>query len=244
MMRKNNITKFIILLITDNPTIKQSLTEYYIEKPEVLEISSEEENYINRIKQVKPKIIIVDTETKSIDALHICKNIRKKYRIPQIIISKDMDNAHLSPFIKVPVQDFMSMPLSPEVLYMRVRALITNRKRRNANQIERNGKIFLNRSKKKIIINGKVLDFTPKEFRLLRFLFRNKGKVLSRDSILTHVWGINSYVIDRNVDVYIGRVRKKLSKYLEDDYIITKPSFGYMMKEMNKKNRPTEKSDQ
>jgi two-component system alkaline phosphatase synthesis response regulator PhoP len=59
----------------------------------------------------------------------------------------------------------------------------------------------------------------------------NKGRVLSRDSILNHVWGYDSYVIDRNVDVYVGYIRKKLGN--EQEYIKTVPSFGYMMEDLS-----------
>jgi two-component system alkaline phosphatase synthesis response regulator PhoP len=96
--------------------------------------------------------------------------------------------------------------------------------------ILKNGELTIDNMKKQVSLNEKLISVSPKEFRLLRYLIENKGRVLSRTSILNHVWGYNSYVIDRNVDVYVGYIRKKLGN--KKEYIKTVPSFGYMMEDL------------
>jgi DNA-binding response OmpR family regulator len=138
--------------------------------------------------------------------------------------------AHINKFLKVPVDDFLVKPIKPDMLYLRIKNLITDSIQ--GKEIIKNKDLVIDNRKKQVFLNKQQIDVSPKEYRLLKYLTENKGKVLSRNAILNHVWGYDSYVIDRNVDVYIGYLRKKLKQKEREGLIKTVPSFGYMM--MNK----------
>lgn len=96
-----------------------------------------------------------------------------------------------------------------------------------------NGDIRMDERTKEVTVLGTPIPLTPREYRLLRTLLVNKGRVLSREKLLNMVWGFDAYVVDRNVDVYIGYLRNKLRKALKRSFIKTLPTFGYMMEDLN-----------
>ena len=124
--------------------------------------------------------------------------------------------------------DYMTKPLSLRELHARIKALL----RRPAAYEEtsstmRAGPIQLNTETREVSINDQVIDLTKTEFNLLRFFIANEGKVFSRDQILDAVWGINTYLGDRTVDVHILRLRKILKRHQLDQLVITVRGAGY-----------------
>lgn len=223
--------KLSILLITNSTALSRVISNYLEEKNIVVKTSSDEDDYIKKIQRDQPDIIITDADTENIQAQTICKELRRRFpHISQIVIAKSNEFAHINKFVKIPVDDFVIKPISPSILYLRIKRLC--KKNTNGNEIFRNGELTVDNVKKQVYINGEQVEVSPKEFRLLRYLVANKGKVLSRNNILNHVWGYDSYVIDRNVDVYVGYIRRKLDGKEKKEYIKTVPSFGYMMENL------------
>jgi DNA-binding response OmpR family regulator len=148
-------------------------------------------------------------------------------------LAKSPELAHINKYLKIPVQDFVVKPIIPATLYLRIKKILDTTSR---GETINNGELVVEDKKKMVQIKGVALSLTPREYRLLRYLVANKGRVLSRQSILNHVWGYDSYVIDRNVDVYIGYISRKLSKIDKKEYIKTIPSFGYMLVDLEKES--------
>lgn len=220
-----------VLLITNSPALYRMTSDFLEDKGIDLRKSSDEEDYVKKIQRNQPDLIIIDSNTKNIGADAICKELKRKFpRISQIAITKSEEAAHINKFLKVPVDDFVVKPVSPSILYLRIKNLFKDRIKDK--EILENGRLVIDNVKKQVLFNGEPVKVSPKEFRLLRYMVENKGRVLSRSSILNHVWGYDSYVIDRNVDVYVGYIRTKLDKKEKKEYIKTVPSFGYMMEDL------------
>jgi DNA-binding response OmpR family regulator len=222
--------KLSTLLITNSSALCRITSEYLYDKGIEVQRCTDEDDYIKKIQRNQPDLVLIDSDTKNIKAESICHDIKQRFpRIKQIVVAKSEEAAHINKFLKIPIDDFVVKPLSPSILYLRVRNIF--KEAIKDKERLQNGKLVIDNIKKEILLNNKVIKVSPKEYRLLRYLMENKGRVLSRDSILNHVWGYDSYVIDRNVDVYVGYIRKKLGN--EQEYIKTVPSFGYMMEDLS-----------
>lgn len=221
-----------VLLISNSTALSRMLSNYLEEKNITVTVVGDEEDFIKKIQREQPDLVITDANTKNIKANTICKEIKRKFpHIFQIAITKSSEAAHINKFLKVPVDDFVVKPISPSILYLRIKNIFKEHREENE-ALLRNGKLTIDNLKKQVYLDSEPIKVSPKEFRLLRYLVENKGRVLSRSSILNHVWGYDSYVIDRNVDVYVGYIRKKLDNEKKEEYIKTVPSFGYMMENL------------
>jgi two-component system alkaline phosphatase synthesis response regulator PhoP len=227
-----NMPKISALLITNSTALCKMTSNFLGEKGIDVRNCTDEDDYIKRIQRNQPDLVIIDADTEAIKAEAICKDIKRRFpRVFQIAVTKSEEAAHIKKFIKVPVDDFVVKPVSPSILYLRIKNIFKDHMKDK--EILKNGDLEIDNVKKQVFLNGVQIEVSPKEFRLLRYLVENKGRVLSRNAILNHVWGYDSYVIDRNVDVYVGYIRKKLEGKKKSEYIKTVPSFGYMMKNLS-----------
>ena len=147
--------------------------------------------------------------------------------IPIIFITaKDTENDTITGF-NLGADDYISKPFSLREVIMRVKAVL----RRTAGvqikeeeQLQYKG-LVINIPQKKVTIDGEETSLTKKEFEILLLLVQNKGRVFSREDILTRIWSDEVYVLDRTIDVNITRLRKKIGSY--GKYIVTRLGYGY-----------------
>ncbi|MBD3362860.1 response regulator [Candidatus Dojkabacteria bacterium] len=221
------MNKLGVLLISNNKSLAELLVKYLSEN-NIKCIHATEENFLNQAQSKQPDIFLVDDELEQIDSLFVCKRLSKKFPyIPQILVTSKKDVGYINKYLKAGVKDFEAKPVNPETLLLRINK--NTKKSTSVRDSLENGDLFVKGKKKKILYKQQEIKFTPKEYRLVRYFIQNRGKVLSRNKILNHVWGFDTHVIDRNVDVYVGYVRKKLDKVAGKKFIKTIPSFGYMM---------------
>lgn len=219
-----------IILSTKNKNLENSIKDYLTKENFIVIISEEDSSVIKRIQKEQPDVAVIDIDRISVQPEYICRKINKKFpRIPQIIITNSNDIAHIRNLLSIPIDDFLIKPVDPKLLKLRIlNALDKNQQSKKTYKL---GKLKIDDTIKKVKMNNKEVELTPREYQLLKYLVSNRGKVLSRKSILNHVWGYDSFVIDRNVDVYIGYLRKKLGDNKSGEIIKTVPSFGYMIDE-------------
>lgn len=224
---------FTALLISSNKNLIRLITDKFVTNGAEVQTTNERKDLTRKIQRIQPDILIVDANTEKIEAVSICEDLKKRFsHIPQVVLTKSKDLAHVTKFVNIPVEDFLPKPINPGILYARTRSVL--QKGLSQKDVLKNGKLRIDENKKKVFYDEKEIDLTPKEYRLLRYMLVNKGQVLNRESILNHVWGYDSYVVDRNVDVYVGYLRKKLKDKKNQDYIKTVPTFGYLMKDLDK----------
>ena len=124
--------------------------------------------------------------------------------------------------------DYVRKPFSTKELISRINAVLRRLNvASNDNDIVRAGKITIDTTQHRILIDQQNVDFSPTEFKLLYFLMSHPDRVFARDQLLDNVWGNQVYVEDRTVDVHIRRLRKVLENYNCDDYINTVRGVGY-----------------
>ncbi len=220
----------LVMVIEDEEALSMLLS-YNLEKEgyEVATVSNGL-NAVSEVERLLPSVIILDWMLPEISGVEICKIIRSKpdiKTIPIIMLTAKSQEEDKIKGLSAGADDYVTKPFSVPELMARVK---TNMRR--APLFEEKEKtlafedIFMDLVERKVKRGDNYLHLSPTEFRLLKMLIREPGKVFSREVLLKSVWGENIFVESRTVDVHIRRLRKSLNKY-GPNYIRTVRANGY-----------------
>ncbi|MFA6540789.1 MAG: response regulator transcription factor [Bacteroidota bacterium] len=186
----------------------------------------------------KPDLILLDIMMPEMDGLEVVRSLKKNSataNIPVIFLTAKSAEIDEVVGLELGADDYITKPVSIPKLIARIK--LTLRKRSSSRKedaepsdIMKHGILEINRSHYKVFVNKKEVFFPKKEFEVLSFLVKNSGKVVTRETLLSQIWGSDVYVIDRTVDVHIRKIREKLGS--NADYIDTIKGVGYRMKEI------------
>ena len=177
---------------------------------------SDAESFYRFLEEKIPDLIILDLMLPDADGLEICKYLKKEDRfssIPIIMLTAKGDETDKILGLEFGADDYVTKPFSPRELIARVKAVL--RRRWN---VEESGKLgvggilIIDTEKYEVFVEGKRVELTTTEFRILKLLLSKKSKVFSRDDILDYLWGHEKIVLDRTIDVHIKHLRDKLGK--------------------------------
>lgn len=219
-----------ILIVDDEILIRKVIKEYCIlENYEVVEA----ENGIDAIEKIKHDnidLIVLDVMMPKLDGLSAFKEIKKIKNIPTIVLSARSEEFDKLTGFELGIDDYVTKPFSPNELMARIKAVLKRSKNIEDSYIYEDLKIdTLGRV---VTIDNKEVKLTPKEYELLNYFIENKGIALSREQLLTKVWGYNFFGDDRTVDTHIKMLRNNLGKYR--NLIVTVRGVGYKYNEEKK----------
>jgi two-component system alkaline phosphatase synthesis response regulator PhoP len=222
-----------ILVVEDDRDIGD-LVRRYLEKADyVVELLSSGREALRALAERPPDLLILDLMLPQVDGLDICRAARAGAHtaaIPIIMLTARAEESERIVGLELGADDYMAKPFSPSELVARVRALLRRAHRQPAAASTlAYGSIVMDAERHTVSSNGKDVFLTAKEFLLLEYLLRHKGRVLSRDLLLTDVWGYKYTGGTRTVDVHVRRLREKLSSL--GDAIVTVKQFGYKLLE-------------
>ena len=172
-------------------------------------------------------LIVMDVMMPELDGFSAAAEIKKISPIPVLMLSargEEYDKIH---GFELGADDYVVKPFSPKELMLRVHAIM-NRVRPAAaqpRQVESFGGLSVDFSARVVTVDGQRVELSPKEYELLSYLVQNKGLALTREMILTHVWGYDFYGDDRTLDTHIKLLRRRLGPY--SGYIVTLRGVGY-----------------
>lgn len=178
----------------------------------------------------KPHLVLMDVGLPFYDGYHWCREIRKASKVPVIFISSADDNMNIIMAMSMGGDDFVTKPFSLEVLTAKVQALL----RRTydfggpAETLEHKGAV-LDLDAGSLYADGKRVELTKNEYRILKTLMENKGKTVSREALMNRLWETDSYVDDNTLTVNMTRLRKKLAEAGFPGFITTKKGIGYLI---------------
>ena len=178
----------------------------------------------------KPLLILLDLMLPGVSGIEICKTLRNNYKtkdIPVIMLTAKSEEADIILGLELGADDYVTKPFSPRQLLARVKAVLRRFSEKPPERLIRVGTLEIDTGRHLVAVNKKPVDLTSREYSLLKFLSESSGRVLSRESILNHVWGLDAAIeVDsRVVDKHIGELRKKLGT--AGQWILTVKSFGY-----------------
>jgi len=235
----------LVMVIEDEEAISLLLS-YNLEKEGYdVAVVSNGLNAVSEVERLMPSVILLDWMLPEISGVEICKLIRSKpdiKNIPIIMLTAKSQEEDKVKGLGAGADDYVTKPFSIPELMARVK---TNMRRAPLVEEKEKTLIFeditVDLVERKVKRGENYLHLSPTEFRLLRMLIKEPGKVFSRDVLLKSVWGENIYVESRTVDVHIRRLRKSLNKY-GPDYIRTVRSNGYSLdKKASNEDIQTEK---
>jgi DNA-binding response OmpR family regulator len=173
-------------------------------------------------------LILLDVMMSGITGFKVANVIRKekKLEVPIIFLTAKTDENDILTGFNVGADDYISKPFSVKEIIARIKAIM----KRGTKTVNEESQISfkdlkINTKKKEITINGQIVNFTRKEYEILLLLMKNMGHYISREEILKNIWNYDVIVTDRNVDVNIARMRKKIGEYSEN--IKGKSGYGY-----------------
>jgi two-component system alkaline phosphatase synthesis response regulator PhoP len=222
-----------ILLIEDEEALRMTLTDRLVAEGYSVDCAADGEEGSRKVSEIACDLIVLDVMLPRKNGLDVCREIRQAGMItPILILTARSHTVDKVVGLKLGADDYLTKPFEMSELMARVEALLRRSPNKAASasapqscQIDDLRIDFRGTS---VTRNGEIVNLSAREFQLLRYFVEHRGATLSRDELLTQVWGYNAETFTRTVDVHVATLRQKL----EDDpkqprFILTVPGLGY-----------------
>lgn len=211
-----------ILICDDEELIRNVIKEYCaLEKYEVVEAENGKEAILKMDKDID--LIIMDIMMPEMDGFSAYKKIRESYNTPAIMLSARGEEYDKLLGFELGIDDYVTKPFSPKELIARIKAITKRNKQNEDKFIYQN--LIIDYLGHVVYINDQKLPLTPKEYELLAYFVKNKNIALTREQLLSNVWGYDFFGDDRTIDTHVKMLRNNLKEYR--DLITTVRSVGY-----------------
>ena len=215
-----------ILVVDDELRVRDLIKKYA--KFEGYEVS-EASNGLQALELCKSHdfdIIIMDVMMPELDGFSACKEIKKIKPIPVLMLSARGEEYDKLFGFELGIDDYVVKPFSPKEVMARLNVIIKRHTARTARESDyKFGGLEIDVAGRNVFVDGKKADMTPKEYDLLFYMVKNQSIALSRDKLLSEVWGYDFFGDDRTVDTHIKMLRSSLGPYR--NYIVTLRGLGY-----------------
>jgi two-component system, OmpR family, alkaline phosphatase synthesis response regulator PhoP len=220
-----------ILVVEDDADIAELIRHYLQRAGHAVERLESGRDVLPHLRRDVPDLIILDLMLPGLDGLMVCQAVRSEPRtaaVPIIMLTARADESDRIVGLELGADDYVTKPFSPKELVARVAALLRRTERRApAERVLRYGPIVIDADRHVVTVDDREVRLTAKEFLLLQYLILHRGRVLSRDLLLTDVWGYQYTGGTRTVDVHVRRLREKLPVLA--GAIETVKQFGYKL---------------
>ncbi len=230
-----------ILVVEDDPDIAELLRHYLERASHDVEVLTQGQEAIPRLRERRPDLVILDRMLPGVDGLEICRLIRVSPALadlPVMMVTARAEESDRIVGLEVGADDYITKPFSAKEVVARVHALLRRSSRAAiaaqaaapaiTGRVLEYGDIRVDLEQHVVSLEGREVRLTAKEFLLLQYFLEHRGRVLSRDLMLTDVWGYQYTGGSRTVDVHVRRLREKLPVLI--DAIETVKQFGYKLK--------------
>jgi two-component system alkaline phosphatase synthesis response regulator PhoP len=222
-----------VLVVEDSPDIADLITHYLQRAGHEADRLASGATAVRHARKTTPDLIILDLMLPDVDGFEICQALRHDSAtaaIPIIMLTALADEADRVRGLELGADDYVAKPFSPKELTARVAALLRRVQRSAAPaKVLRHGPLTMDLDRHVVHLGGHEVRLTAKEFVLLQYLIEHRGRVLSRDLLLTDVWGYQYTGGTRTVDVHVRRLREKLP--ILATAISTIKQFGYRLED-------------
>ncbi len=215
-----------VLLVEDEPSIG-ALVRSYLERQhyDVVWVRSGEEA-LAELTRHQVRIVVLDVGLPGMDGFDVCRDIRRRSRVPIVMLTARDEEPDRVAGLEIGADDYITKPFSPRELAARIKAILRRSEQVADNVTLEHASIVLDRDAREVTVEGDIVELTAKEFDLLGCLMENPGIVLSRDTLLDRVWGMDFPGGTRTVDVHVAQVRRKIGL---PDLIRTVRGAGYKL---------------
>jgi two-component system phosphate regulon response regulator PhoB len=187
-----------------------------------------------RLRETVPDLVLLDWMLPGLSGIELCRRIRQRaetQRLPVIMLTARGEESERVRGLATGADDYVVKPFSVPELVARVRALLRRASPERVASLLEAGDLMLDRETRRVRRSGRELHLGPTEFRMLEFLMERSGREFTRSQLLDGVWGMDTEIDERTVDVHVGRLRKALNRPRERDPIRTVRGAGYSFDE-------------
>ena len=226
-MEKNTQAESLKILVVDDESRMRKLVKDFLTKKgfTVIEAGDGEEA-VDKFFEVKDiALIILDVMMPKMDGWQVCREIRQYSKVPIIMLTAKSDEKDELQGFDLGVDEYITKPFSPKILVARVEAILRRSNVLAADDTMEAGGIELNKAAHEVLIDGKSVELSYKEFELLAYFMSNQGVALSRERILNNVWNYDYFGDARTIDTHVKKLRSKLGA--KGEYIKTIWGMGY-----------------
>lgn len=218
------------ILIVDDETPILDAVSYALRKDGFkVFVAMNAEACLRAFREEKPDLVVLDVMLPSASGFEVCQRIRATNDTPIILLTAKVEERDRVHGLEIGADDYVTKPFSVRELIARIKAIL--RRRESATTIGEKieiGGLSIDESRHEALLDGQILELSPKEFALLSFLAKNSGLVFSRQTLLDRVWGQDAFVDERTIDVHVSWLRGKIeSKPSQPERLITVRGVGY-----------------
>ena len=219
-----------IFLVEDDAVIANAVAAHIRSWGYEAVVAEDFEHVMTEFAACSPHLVLLDISLPFFNGFHWCSRIREVSRVPVVFLSSASDNMNIVMAMNMGGDDFIAKPFDLNVLTAKVQAILrrTYEFGGQTELLEHRGAI-LNLSDGTLVFEGKHIELTKNEYRILRTLMEQKGKVVSRDTIMDRLWETDSFIDDNTLTVNVARLRKKLEQAGLEDFVSTKKGVGYLI---------------
>ncbi|AOR77035.1 MULTISPECIES: phosphate regulon transcriptional regulator PhoB [Sphingomonadaceae] len=221
-----------ILVVEDDVALSELLTWNLSAEGYDVRSTPDGEEALVMVREQTPDAIVLDWMIEQVPGIEVCRQLRKDKEtasVPIIMLTARGEEEDMIRGLKTGADDYVTKPFSPRELMARIEALLRRARPSLAGSVLSWGDIELDATSHRVRRGGEALHLGPTEFRLLRYFMERPNRVVSRQQILDGVWGMDSDIDERTVDVHIRRLRKAINRDGETDPIRTVRAAGYAM---------------
>lgn len=235
-----------VMVVDDESDIARLIGEVLRDEGYTVRVVSDSRHALEAFEEFGPDLVTLDVMMASVDGISLCLELRKKADVPILFLSAKQDPPDRVVGLRIGADDYMGKPFDNDELVARIQALL-RRSRQSTTDGQgqlRFGRFVIDLASVQAIAGDQQIPLTPTEFKLLRTLAVQPGRVFSRDDLLTGVWGYAPGSDTRLVDVHVGRLRKKLhDSGVHEVAIETSRGFGYKLVRTTEEAEPPQEDE-
>ena len=221
-----------VLVVEDEDALATLLDYNLMKEGFRVERAADGEEALLRVAEEPPDLVVLDWMLPKVSGVEVCRQLRagaETRRTPVLMLTARGEEADKVRGLDTGADDYVVKPFAMSELVARIRALLRRTRPELVDERLEYADLILDRGRHRVTRAGKDVHLGPTEYRLLDFLMQRPGRVFSRERLLDAVWGANTYVEVRTVDVHVGRLRKALRQSDSPDLIRTVRSAGYAL---------------
>lgn len=217
--------KLKVLVVDDESRMRKLVRDFLVKQDYEVVEAEDGEDALNKFYEQKDiALVILDVMMPKINGWDVCREIRDNSKVPIIMLTAKGEESDELQGFSIGADEYISKPFSPKILVARVEAILRRTGKSEEEVIEIGG-ISIDKLGHQVLVDGRELELSYKEFELLTYFIENKGIALSREKILNHVWNYDYFGDARTIDTHVKKLRSKMGA--KGDYIKTIWGMGY-----------------
>ncbi len=230
---------FQVLIVEDDENTASLVTTYLEREGFTTLVAHDGEDGLAKAREHEPDFVILDLMLPKLDGWEVCRQLRRFSNVPILMLTAREEEMDRVMGLSLGADDYVVKPFSPRELIERVKAIMRRVRPVQAQEsaVLRHGDLSLDPEKHRVSLKNQTINLTSSEYKLLLTLMKSPGRVFSRDELLDHFYDHGEIVIDRVIDVHIGKIRQKIEvDPSKPRYIITVRGFGYRFADVDEES--------